>query len=1603
MTVFDHLAADAGNDTSIVKNTVADLRALIPDGVNAGNFTFRWTPEDMAVDEDLLETRTERLDQTTTFTLTVTNRYYDECSSSDEKVVMVYDQAVADFSANDVCLGDTTYFRFTGSVIPEAEYSWDFGDGSGASDLKDPCHIYGTAGQFVVTMTISTADSDSTISKSVSVYGIPAADFTADEVCFGNETTLTADEATDAKAYNWDFDNDGNIDASTTVNSVRHAFASAGLHTVALTVISENGCVSDSVNRNVRVHFAPAADAGPDQTIGYKDAAALTGDDGTGAGYDEFLFRWSPADKVEDADAQSTQTVRLEETTTFVLTVTNRYSDECLGIDSVTVTVEGGPLTAQMAVDGDSICENASATASVIAANGVGDYRYRWEPEGYFTNPEDAVTTFLPDDIYSVSETVTITCTVTSGDETVVVSRDMTVFDHLAADAGNDTAIVYNTAADLMAIVPDGVNAGNFTFRWTPEDLVVDHGTATTKTVSLTSSQTYTLTVTNKAFGGCASSDDVTVTISGGPLTLALYADNDSICDNGLTTLNAVAAGGSEAYIYSWYPAEGLDDATSDNPTFTPDDISEAFKTYTFHCEVCDGYNTVRDSVNIVVTNTPEASFTTENICLGEKVTFNATAINGATYAWNFGDGSVDTTVTNTTSHEYLTANRFTVTLTVISEYGCVSEEFSDVVDVFEVPVAEFTADNVCLGEETVFSATTVDGATYTWNFGDGSVDTTVTNTTSHEYLTANRFTVTLTVISEYGCVSEEFSDDINIFEIPVAEFTADDVCLGEETVFSATTVDGATYAWNFGDGSVDTTVTNTISHEYLTADKFTVTLTVISEYGCVSEEFSDVVDVFEVPIAEFTADNACLGEETVFSATTVDGATYTWNFGDGSVNIETEVPTIMYEYSYLNQDDGYEVTLFITSEHGCVSAPVTSIVKVFEAPVAEFTVDDVCLGDVTTFTATSMANAKAYEWDFGDGNTETSTSNTITHEYLAADSYTVTLKVISEHDCESSIFSKIANVYDLPIAQFTAQNVCLGDTMSFHATETVGAAYYTWDFGDGTTVTSISNDTLHYYANDGIYDVTLVVMSQGDCESIPATVSVEVYEIPVAEFTADDVCLGEEVIFSATTVDGATYTWNFGDGSDNIVTTVPTIAYEYSAANQDEGYEVTLVVTSAHGCESVPVINTVKVFETLEADAGPDQVIPYGTKTTIGAIVPEDVNADNFNFHWEPAELLVNPNSLTTETKYHITTSHTFTLTVTNKLNSDCYDTDDVFIDIIGDALVVTDTICDDGVSYPDGRYWLYDEEGWDFAFPGRYQGEGDVTIDEYGNLMKVEYDITLLNELKASEIGLGSNAQMVYHLGLGFDFYVFDIIEVTGGGTDEDIDGFENVAETYDWTLEMVDGGTAWTLDPNADTTNIMSINVKSDGIAYLRCYISSLCGTIEKWILLYTPGYEPCRNVSDLQAKVTNSTTAEIKWQRTTDKYEVRYGTDSRCTESIITTENHLTIEDLEPNTTYYWKVRSICEDETLNIGFVDGPTFITYDIVMYPNPAYDKVTIEGKNLSSIELYNALGVMVYSEKEIVNNMTVVNTSSFSRGLYFVRYTLSNGDTNIMRLVIE
>jgi len=165
-------------------------------------------------------------------------------------------------------------------------------------------------------------------------------------------------------------------------------------------------------------------------------------------------------------------------------------------------------------------------------------------------------------------------------------------------NAGTDINVNYSLTAQLAGTV---TGSGTYTHHWTPANKVVNASALSTQTISMTSSQIFTLTATETT-NGCSDSDNVTVTVIGGALTLNLSVSNNSICLGDSVILHAVAGGGTGNYSYSWYFGGNLFSNNS-SPLAIP-------TTSGYYKIVLSDVNTTKvDSIYVTVNSLPSVSF----------------------------------------------------------------------------------------------------------------------------------------------------------------------------------------------------------------------------------------------------------------------------------------------------------------------------------------------------------------------------------------------------------------------------------------------------------------------------------------------------------------------------------------------------------------------------------------------------------------------------------------------------------------------------------------------------------------------------------------------------------------------------------------------------------------------------------------------------------------------------------------------------------------------------------------------------------------------------------------------------------------------------------
>jgi len=140
-------------------------------------------------------------------------------------------------------------------------------------------------------------------------------------------------------------------------------------------------------------------------------------------------------------------------------------------------------------------------------------------------------------------------------------------------------------------------------------------------------------------------------------------------------------------------------------------------------------------------------------------VSFEATATNGITLAWDFGDGG--SSIAKSPEHTYSAGGTYTVTMTIFGEEGSSPAEVSKSVTVVENPSAAFSYE--VNEKEVSFTSTTTATVSLSWDFGDGETSTEANPV--HTYADYGNYTVTLTAIGAEGSTSAVVEKTVSITE----------------------------------------------------------------------------------------------------------------------------------------------------------------------------------------------------------------------------------------------------------------------------------------------------------------------------------------------------------------------------------------------------------------------------------------------------------------------------------------------------------------------------------------------------------------------------------------------------------------------------------------------------------------------------------------------------------------------------------------------------------------------------------------------------------------------------------------------------------------------
>jgi len=310
----------------------------------------------------------------------------------------------------------------------------------------------------------------------------------------------------------------------------------------------------------------------------------------------------------------------------------------------------------------------------------------------------------------------------------------------------------------------------------------------------------------------------------------------------------------------------------------------------------------------------------------------------------------------------------------------------------------------------------------------------------------------------------------------------------------------------------------------------------------------------------------------------------YIWYANGVQIGTGTTFP----DYTITNENDSVIIKLKVISTFGCKDDSLSRKFKTIKKPSPSFTLSDtVGCGPITILainTSTYM-NEFTYFWDFGNGQTSTAAQPTAVtfapNPNYGDTTYLVKLKVFSP--CDTLTFVRSIRVKSKPKALFTPTKTtgCSPMTVTFRNTSKGLNNTYFWDFGDGTTLSTATADSVQHTFITGVVDTFYVKLrAVNECGSDSQVFSIIVapntIKLNLAVNGTDRFgCTPHLVLFVNNSQGASVFSWNFGDGATTTTTkNIDTVRHTYLAPGT-----YTLTLRAYNNCSDTTTTETITVY----------------------------------------------------------------------------------------------------------------------------------------------------------------------------------------------------------------------------------------------------------------------------------------------------------------------------------------------------------------------------------------------------------------------------------------
>jgi len=1083
-------------------------------------------------------------------------------------------------------------------------YSWNFGNGF-TSNSQNPSTIYPVAGTYPVQLNVqSDLGCNGSITKNIIVAG-KTTDFTfPSTICLGQSVNFQNNSSPSPALSSWSF---GDGTTSSQISPVK-TFLTGGVYQVKL--INNYGNCKDSITKTVTVITSPSVDFSVDDSTSCNVPFAVQFTDKSPGSSTWF---WDFGDGNTSTQQNPAHTYTTPGSYDVTLSIT--LPGGCANSITKTQFIKIRPITDSIsnAPAGGCIPFTYSPVASIQSVDSIVSYSWDLGEPGAIYNTQSPTHTYNAVGNYNIQLTVTAQngCV-----QTVTVPNGVQTGTPPTADfsfAPNNTcAITPIQFTDLSTTTPGSTVQWFWNFG--------DNNTSTLQnpihTYLDTGALSVSLTVSNN---GCPGLIVKTITV----IPPVAKFDYKVDCATHLNVTFSDSSLASPAYgliSYLWDFGDG-NTSTLPNPTH----LYAALGSYTVTLTVTNGACSYPVSKTITLANEPaDFSISKNPVCRNEPFTLNAITGNPANiknYTWIVGTNTISN---STSSLNYSIPNygSYDVTLNIVDINGCTSSKTTTNYITVSGPVASFSASGpgACINKQVSFNDLSILAGPpitqWTWNFGDGTVQSFSSPPFTHSYVQPGSYTVSLTIKDNANCSDTKSLSNIVLITDPVAAFSSDTFyCPATPMFFTDTSTGlGLTYAWDFGDGG-SSLLQNPIHTYPAGSNLYTVKLKIKDVVGCEDSVTKTNYVRTGTPKPAFDivdSSGICLPLVTSFTFKGSDYETFSWDFGDGSTTTAKD-PSHFY-----NSYGTYTPKLYLIGPGGCIDS-AQATVNAYDPAV----ITKILLSSTTACNSLNVDfNVSAppgfpYQFYFGDGAVDSTQQPALSHFYASPGNYSPYLILTDKFGCTSVVDASVVNVYGaIPLFGKDKKQFCDTGSVTFtnFTLSNDPVTSTTWNFGDGSTSTDVQPS--HFFTGPGTYVVKLIVTTQKLCTSIYSD-TVYVYKTPVLSISGKDtICInsieGFDGIISApdSTIQ---WQWNFGNGTSSQVQN-PSLLFS-SAGN----YNIQLVGTNKLGCADTAVHPIVVVpLPTAVPVSNPITIISGGT-----ASLNMNYTGPIVSYNWLPVQHL--------------------------------------------------------------------------------------------------------------------------------------------------------------------------------------------------------------------------------------------------------------------------------------------------------------------------------------------------------------------------------------------